>query len=760
MAGPPNLTFGQVPTAGQWNEFFNKKQDSLGYTPLNQAGGSMNGKLRALASSTAFAGFSLLPGVQPSAPSDGDLWITSSGFFVRANGTTISIPSSFATAAQGSKADTALQPANIGSSVQGYNATLASISGLSLTAGDILYAINTNTVVNLPVGAIGQVLSVSGSSTPFWSTPNSGNVIGPAYAVDGEIARFNGTTGKIVKSSPAVDVRNFLNVPPYVATRTNLRALDTTKDALAFVMESDREGLFTWLGSDISSHAVLQIVTSSTINVSTNTVSLLSVTSTSINSSTDIITANGHGFVNDNEVTVTTSVNGLLAGDIYYIANATTNTFQLRSALPSGPIFDLTGTTNVTVIARHNLHVGDAVISTTSVNGLSTNTLYYVIGVDFNSFKLATTYANALAGTAFVLTGTTNFTLKHIADPLQERIVLQSGSPLDGSGGAWINTDAIGTGSFSINQSPQPRIHRIADRVFIDNGINFNGGFHIAGSSVNGLDPLADALHAWGPRDASLYVDSSVASMAIVGHSQSSKYAGWPASPGSIPSTIGVSGFAINDRANGQAWGGYFDAVRMQGADFTVGLEVTIANFGNQATPTPFSVKSGGASGGVGLWLASGAGLDLVYSQAGNVKDASAGIAIVSSYANNAAKFRVGIVIANGSLTDRLGSGSGIFEAMSMPDRHQISWYRASDGAQSGFIWCDTTTTGVANGITIDALGITVTGRVHTTGLHTGNADGTNGAKIQGRGGNNAISFNWNGTNIQIYVDNTLVKSI
>lgn len=41
----PNLIFGQVPTAAQWNSYFAAKQDVLGFTPLNRAGDTMGGPL-------------------------------------------------------------------------------------------------------------------------------------------------------------------------------------------------------------------------------------------------------------------------------------------------------------------------------------------------------------------------------------------------------------------------------------------------------------------------------------------------------------------------------------------------------------------------------------------------------------------------------------------------------------------------------------------------------------------------------------------
>jgi len=84
----PGLTYGQVPTAGQWNGYFASKQDVLGYTPLNQAGGTMTGPLKTSASTTSAAGFSVLPGVGPNVPNNGDIWLTSSGLYYRANNIT------------------------------------------------------------------------------------------------------------------------------------------------------------------------------------------------------------------------------------------------------------------------------------------------------------------------------------------------------------------------------------------------------------------------------------------------------------------------------------------------------------------------------------------------------------------------------------------------------------------------------------------------------------------------------------------------
>jgi hypothetical protein len=94
-------------------------------------------------------------------------------------------------------------------------------------------------------------------------------------------------------------------------------------------------------------------------------------------------------------------------------------------------------TTEVITSVAHGLKTGDAVIATTAVNGLSLQTIYYVIGVDADTFKLASSFANARAGTAFNLTGTTNFSVRQHKDPL-EGVYVTPTSDITGASGAWI----------------------------------------------------------------------------------------------------------------------------------------------------------------------------------------------------------------------------------------------------------------------------------------------------------------------------------
>ena len=58
----------------------------------------------------------------------------------------------------------------LGTDVQAYDASLASLSGLSLAAGDLLYATAADTLARLPKGTAGNVL-VQGASAPAWEAP-------------------------------------------------------------------------------------------------------------------------------------------------------------------------------------------------------------------------------------------------------------------------------------------------------------------------------------------------------------------------------------------------------------------------------------------------------------------------------------------------------------------------------------------------------------------------------------------------------------
>lgn len=176
---------------------------------------------------------------------------------------------------------------------------------------------------------------------------------------------------------------------------------------------------------------------------------------TDIDTSTDYITITDHGFETgdavvfyENSAATSPAVGGLTDGTTYYVIKMTDSVLKLATTLTNALTsvsIDLTGTpvtntdyelvnlnnynvstsANTLTIENHDLVTGQAVVYTEdggSITNLSDSTTYYVIEVDDHTIKLATTEANAIAGTAidldtpltlgsFVLTGPRNQTV-------------------------------------------------------------------------------------------------------------------------------------------------------------------------------------------------------------------------------------------------------------------------------------------------------------------------------------------------------------
>lgn len=152
---------GKIPTPGQWNQCLQTKQDALGYVPLNINGGSLTGRLATTASTTFRSGFSIAPGVAPTSPVNGDMWVTSTGLFAQINGSTVGPFSS-----SGSTVPSVLQ----GDLLYGSAATVISTLAKNTTA--TRYLSNTGT-----------------SNNPAWAQVNLAN------GVTGLLPLANITTG-------------------------------------------------------------------------------------------------------------------------------------------------------------------------------------------------------------------------------------------------------------------------------------------------------------------------------------------------------------------------------------------------------------------------------------------------------------------------------------------------------------------------------------------------------------------------------------
>lgn len=81
-------------------------------------------------------------------------------------------------------------------------ATFGGTGQTTYATGDILYASAANTLSKLAIGANGRVLTVT-AGIPAWEVNAGGDVTGPGSSTDEALARFDGTTGKIIQNSVA-----------------------------------------------------------------------------------------------------------------------------------------------------------------------------------------------------------------------------------------------------------------------------------------------------------------------------------------------------------------------------------------------------------------------------------------------------------------------------------------------------------------------------------------------------------------------------
>lgn len=218
QASCPTIANGAVLTAAQWNGCFSAKQDVLTYTPVNKAGDTMTGRLATAAATSARSGFAIFPGSAPTNPVDGDMWVTTSGLYVRINGVTIGPLASSATVsvAVGSTIISGGTPKGLIYNNAGTVGNLASAnngvlvtdgsgtpsissslpSGLSATGANLTGAnlLGTPTIPGLSSGVCANGLALDGSN-------NLIKIICPSAATDVQIGAtgvLSGTDGYLV----------------------------------------------------------------------------------------------------------------------------------------------------------------------------------------------------------------------------------------------------------------------------------------------------------------------------------------------------------------------------------------------------------------------------------------------------------------------------------------------------------------------------------------------------------------------------------
>lgn len=141
----------------------------------------------------------------------------------------------------------------------------------------------------------------------------------------------------------------------------------------------------------------------------------VNVSTASVDTNSETITSSSHGFSNGDVVIYFSNggaaIGGLTNGDGYFVVNTATDTFQVSLTSGGGPI-NLTGTGNSSqaflkidntfYLPDHGFVTGQEVTYTEdsgSISTLTDATNYFIIKVTAHTIKLATTHANAIAGT-------------------------------------------------------------------------------------------------------------------------------------------------------------------------------------------------------------------------------------------------------------------------------------------------------------------------------------------------------------------------
>lgn len=168
----------------------------------------------------------------------------------------------------------------------------------------------------------------------------------------------------------------------------------------------------------------------------------VNVTTTNVDTSTETITSLSHGFSNGDIVTYYsnggTAIGGLTNGNEYYIVNAATDTFKVSLTSGGGAInLSSTGNSaqaflkidNTFYLPNHGFVTGQEVTYTEDAGSISTltdATNYFIIKVTANTIKLATTYANAIAGTDINITPAFGLGDTTLTGPLDQTVTINT----------------------------------------------------------------------------------------------------------------------------------------------------------------------------------------------------------------------------------------------------------------------------------------------------------------------------------------------
>lgn len=340
----PGFTFGQVPTAAQWNAAFDAAQPLLGFTPVNRAGDTMTGKLNTPASALGSSGFALAPGVAPSAPVNGDLWLTGSGIFARIGGLTVQLATGGTV-----NSGTANQLAY-------YSATAAAVSG------------NANFTVF-----------------------NSTLTLGVAGSAAGALVLSGATSGGVTLAGAAVGSNGMITFP---AGTVDFSATGGTSRV---VKQTSAGGIFTVAQlavTDLSTGTVgsgsIVLATSPTLTTPTLTTPTMTAPVLGVASATSLAISNGTSNLTFTAAAGTNASMGIGGGGTFLLSLGSTNdTFNINDS-SANTLFSMGEGTPGTASTNQTTFIGSMVIGVPTGGQKGAGTL----NVATNIFLNNTAYTN------------------------------------------------------------------------------------------------------------------------------------------------------------------------------------------------------------------------------------------------------------------------------------------------------------------------------------------------------------------------------
>lgn len=366
----PGFTFGQVPTPAQWNNAFAVKQDNLGFTPVNRAGDTMTGKLNTTASIAGTAGFSVSPGVAPSVPVNGDIWITNTGMFACVNGSNVQLAAGSGVVNSGTANQLAYYAAS-GAAISGnprvtvFNGALTLGVSASIAGTLILSGISSGgvTLASAAAGGSGTITLPAGT-TDFSATGGASQVVkqtsvgGPFTVAKLAFTDINGTVGAAQMPALAGDV---------------ITSVGTVATTVAKIQGTTVSGV-TGTGAAVLSNAPTLIAP------------VLGVAS-----ATNLTVANG--VTNGIILTAAAGTNGSIAmgagGSLFFTMGSTAESFAVNDHV-NNTVFSITETVAGTASSSQTAFLGSMVIGAPTGGQKGSGTLNVATNIYLNN----TAYTN------------------------------------------------------------------------------------------------------------------------------------------------------------------------------------------------------------------------------------------------------------------------------------------------------------------------------------------------------------------------------